>query len=47
MEVVFAIADHITVMAQGRLLVQASRKTIAANDRVQEVYLGAPEEVLE
>jgi branched-chain amino acid transport system ATP-binding protein len=45
MEVVFAIADLITVMAQGRLLVQDKPKTVAADARVQEVYLGAPEEV--
>jgi branched-chain amino acid transport system ATP-binding protein len=45
MEVVFAIADLITVMAQGRLLVQDKPKIVAADARVQEVYLGAPEEV--
>ncbi len=45
MEVVFAIADLITVMAQGRLLVQDKPKAVAADVRVQEVYLGAPEEV--
>ena len=44
MEVVFAIADLITVMAQGRLLVQDKPKAVAADARVQEVYLGAPEE---
>lgn len=45
MEVVFAIADLITVMAQGRLLVQDEPKAVAADARVQEVYLGAPEEI--
>ena len=44
MEVVFAVADLITVMAQGRLLAQDKPKAIAADPRVQEVYLGAPEE---
>jgi ABC-type branched-subunit amino acid transport system ATPase component len=32
-------------MAQGRLLVQDKPKAVAADTRVQEVYLGAPEEV--
>jgi branched-chain amino acid transport system ATP-binding protein len=45
MEVVFAISDHITVMAQGRLLAQGNAKEIAANAEVQEVYLGAPEDI--
>ncbi len=45
MEVVFAISDHITVMALGRLLTQGNPKEIAANAEVQEVYLGAPEDL--
>lgn len=45
MEVVFKIADLITVMAQGRLLVQGTPDEVASNDKVQEVYLGTPEEV--
>ena len=45
MEVVFKIADLITVMAQGRLLVQGTPDEVARNDKVQEVYLGTPEEV--
>lgn len=44
MEVVFAVADLITVMAQGRLLTQDKPDAVAADSRVQEVYLGAPEE---
>lgn len=44
MEVVFAVADLITVMAQGRLLTQDKPDAVAADARVQEVYLGAPEE---
>lgn len=44
MEVVFAVAGLITVMAQGRLLAQDSPRAVAADPRVQEVYLGAPEE---
>lgn len=44
MEVVFKIADLITVMAQGRLLVQGTPDEVMKNDKVQEVYLGTPEE---
>lgn len=45
MEVVFKIAELITVMAQGRLLVQGTPDEVMKNDKVQEVYLGTPEEV--
>jgi branched-chain amino acid transport system ATP-binding protein len=45
MEVVFAIADLITVMAQGQLLMQGTPNEVAGDKRVQEVYLGAPEDV--
>lgn len=45
MEVVFAIADLITVMAQGQLLMQGEPKEVAADARVQEVYLGTPEDL--
>ncbi|WID99924.1 ABC transporter ATP-binding protein (plasmid) [Bosea vestrisii] len=44
MEVVFAIADAVTVMANGRLLAAGTPKEIAANAQVQEVYLGSPDE---
>jgi branched-chain amino acid transport system ATP-binding protein len=44
MEVVFKIAELITVMAQGRLLVQGTPDEVMKNDKVQEVYLGIPEE---
>ena len=44
MEVVFAIADHITVMAQGRVLAQGSPDEIARHKEVQAVYLGSPED---
>jgi len=44
MEVVFKIADLITVMAQGRLLVQGTPDEVARDDKVQEVYLGTPED---
>jgi branched-chain amino acid transport system ATP-binding protein len=44
MEVVFGIADDITVMAQGAVLASGSPKEIAADERVREAYLGRPED---
>jgi branched-chain amino acid transport system ATP-binding protein len=44
MEVVFAIADLITVMAQGQVLMQGTPNEVAGDSRVQEIYLGAPED---
>jgi branched-chain amino acid transport system ATP-binding protein len=44
MEVVFAIADDITVMAQGRVLARGAPNAIAADPEVQAVYLGSPED---
>ena len=44
MEVVFGIADDITVMAQGAILAQGAPKEIADNDKVREAYLGRPED---
>jgi branched-chain amino acid transport system ATP-binding protein len=44
MEVVFEIADDITVMAQGAILAQGSPKEIAADERVRTVYLGREED---
>src|SRR5215204_3073880 len=44
MEVVFEIADDITVMAQGSILAYGSPKEIAADERVREAYLGRPED---
>ncbi len=43
-EMVFGIADTITVMAQGAMLCQGKPQDIAKDPRVQEAYLGAPEE---
>ena len=40
MEVVFGIADDITVMAQGAILASGGPKEIAADERVREAYLG-------
>jgi branched-chain amino acid transport system ATP-binding protein len=45
MEVVFDAADTITVMNQGGILCQGTPDQIARDARVQEAYLGAPEEV--
>lgn len=44
MEVVFGIADHITVLAQGAVLAQGGPDEVARDPRVQEAYLGTPEE---
>jgi branched-chain amino acid transport system ATP-binding protein len=44
MEVVFEIADDITVMAQGAILAQGRPKEIADNEAVREAYLGRPED---
>ena len=44
MEVVFEIADDITVMAQGAILARGSPKEIAADERVRTVYLGREED---
>src|SRR5215831_40592 len=44
MEVVFGIADDITVMAQGAILAQGSPEEIAADERVREAYLGRDED---
>lgn len=40
MEVVFEVADDITVMAVGRILAQGSPREIADDQRVREAYLG-------
>ena len=44
MEVVFGIADVITVMNNGAILCEGPPDAIAKDARVQEAYLGAPEE---
>jgi branched-chain amino acid transport system ATP-binding protein len=44
MEVVFSVADEIIVMAQGALLARGAPEEISANLKVQEAYLGSPED---
>jgi branched-chain amino acid transport system ATP-binding protein len=40
MEVVFSIADRITVLYFGKVLATGTPQEIQTNDRVREVYLG-------
>jgi branched-chain amino acid transport system ATP-binding protein len=40
MELVFRLAERITVLVQGRVLVEGTPQEIAADPRVREVYLG-------
>ena len=40
---VFAIADHITVMNEGKVLVEGNAETVRANADVQRVYIGGHE----
>jgi branched-chain amino acid transport system ATP-binding protein len=44
MEVVFDIADFIVVMTQGAILATGTATEIAADPKVQEAYLGSPED---
>jgi branched-chain amino acid transport system ATP-binding protein len=44
MEVVFEIADDITVMAQGAVLASGAPDVIARDERVREAYLGQPDD---
>ena len=43
MDVVFAHADRIIVLARGEVIAQGPPQVIRADARVQEVYLGTPE----
>jgi branched-chain amino acid transport system ATP-binding protein len=40
MDVVFSVADRITVMHRGAIIAEGSLREIQANSKVQEVYLG-------
>ena len=44
MEVVFEIADDITVLAQGAILASGTPSEISVDERVREAYLGQPED---
>jgi branched-chain amino acid transport system ATP-binding protein len=44
MDVVFEIADDITVMAMGAILASGTPQQIAADERVREAYLGRDED---
>ena len=41
MEVVFSIADRLTVLYYGAVLASGAPREVAADPRVREVYLGA------
>ena len=43
MRVVFHLADHISVLAEGRLLAEGTPAEIGANEHVQNAYLGKAE----
>jgi branched-chain amino acid transport system ATP-binding protein len=40
MDVAFAFAERITVLHQGRVLIEGHRDEVSANRGVQEIYLG-------
>ena len=40
MDVVFAFADRVIVLARGRLIAQGTPAEVRANRQVQEVYFG-------
>jgi branched-chain amino acid transport system ATP-binding protein len=44
MEVVFALADRISVLVYGRVIATGTPETIRANAEVREAYLGDSEE---
>jgi len=41
MDIAFAFAERITVLHQGRVLVQGPRDAVSANRAVQDIYLGS------
>jgi branched-chain amino acid transport system ATP-binding protein len=41
MDVVFGLADHLVVMAQGQVLVEGEPREVANDQRVADVYLGS------
>ena len=45
MDVVFALADRITVLVYGRVIASGSPKTIKEDEKVREAYLGSDGEI--
>ena len=43
MEVVFGIADYITVLHNGAVLAEGTPKEIRSNEKVRDAYLGGDE----
>ena len=43
MQVVFSLADHISVLAQGEIIVQGVPEEIKGHPKVREAYLGTAE----
>ena len=43
MEVVFGIADYVTVLHKGAVLAEGTPREIRNNEKVQEAYLGGDE----
>jgi ABC-type branched-subunit amino acid transport system ATPase component len=40
MDIAFAFAEHVTVLHQGRVLVDGPKAEVSANRSVQQIYLG-------
>ena len=45
MELALALVDYVTVMQNGRIIVECDPRSIRDNPLVQEVYLGRPREL--
>ena len=45
MDVVFALADRITVLVYGRVIASGSPKSIKEDEKVREAYLGSDGEI--
>jgi ABC-type branched-subunit amino acid transport system ATPase component len=43
MDVVFELADYITVLHYGQVIAEGTKEEIKANPKVREVYLGEEE----
>ena len=42
MDAVFALADRVSVLVQGRIVATGAAAEVAADERVREAYLGVP-----